>query len=33
MSRRGRRVGLVTGYLIGAAGSMLAVAGGRRRAR
>ena len=28
MSRRGRRAGLVTGYLIGAAGSMLAVAGG-----
>ena len=28
MSRRGRRVGLVTGYLIGATGSVLAVAGG-----
>ena len=28
MSRRGRRAGLVTGYLIGAAGSVLAVAGG-----
>ena len=28
MSRRGRRVGLVTGYLVGALGSVLAVAGG-----
>ena len=28
MSRRGRRVGLVTGYLLGAAGSVLAVLAG-----
>jgi MFS family permease len=28
MSRRGRRTGLVTGYLIGGSGSLLAVAGG-----